>query len=130
MKLKFPVKTSQIGGGQMDAQGLGEAGTSLSATVEHDNDGTGSPEWSSGDGKKQRAKKEEQRRLQSFIGRPRKRKEATTKPLARQRDAQMATRATGSKPKIAGHVARAVSTVHRIYRFAIRFQIQITPKFV
>ena len=35
----------------MDAQDLGGAGTSLSATVEHDNDGTGSPEWSSGDGK-------------------------------------------------------------------------------
>ena len=113
----------------MDAQGLGEAGTSLSATVEHDNDGTGSPEWSSGDGKKQRAKKEEQRRLQSFIGRPRKRKEATTKPSARQRNAQTATRATGSKPKIAGHVASAVDTVHPNYRIAIRQNSQITLKF-
>ena len=35
----------------MDAQGSGRAGTSLSVMVEHDNDDTGSPEWSSGDGK-------------------------------------------------------------------------------
>ena len=65
----------------------------------NDNDGTGSPEWSSGDGKKQRAKKEEQRRLQSFIGRPRKRKEATPESFPCQRNAQTTTRAIGSKPK-------------------------------
>ena len=114
----------------MDTQGSGGAETSLTATVEHDNDGTGSPEMEQRRREKQRAKKEERRRLQSFIGQPRKRKEATTKPSARQRDAQMATRATGSKPKLAGGVAQAVDTVHNNYKFAIRFQIQITPKFV
>ena len=113
----------------MDAQGLGEAGTSLSATVEHDNDGTGSPEMEQWRREKQRTKKEERRRLQSFIGQPRKRKEATTKPLARQHDAQTATRATGSKPKLAGGVAQAVNTVHSNYKFAIRQISQITLKF-
>jgi len=78
---------------------------------------------------KQRAKKEERRRLQSLIGRPRKCKEATTKPSARQRDAQTATRATGNKPKLAGGVAQAVNTVHRNYKFAIRQNSQITLKF-
>ena len=32
--------------------------------------------------------------------------------------------------RIAGNVARAVNTVHRNYRIAIQFKIQITPKFV
>ena len=41
----------------MDAQGSGGAGTSLTATVEHDNDGTGSPEWSSGEGKTEQGRK-------------------------------------------------------------------------
>ena len=113
----------------MDAQGSGGAGTSLTATVEHDNDGTGSPEMEQRRREKQRAKKEERRRLQSFIGQPRKRKEATTKPSARQRDAQMATRATGSKPKLADGVAEAVNTVHNNYKFAIRQNSQITLKF-
>ena len=113
----------------MDAQGLGEAGTSLSAMVEHDNDGTSSPEMEQWRREKQRTKKEERRRLQSFIGQPRKRKEATTKPSARQRDAQTATRATGSKPKLAGGVAQAVNTVHNNYKFAIRQNSQITLNF-
>ena len=116
--------------GQIDAQGSGGAGISLSATVEHDNDGTGSPEMEQRRReKKQRTKKEERRRLQSFIGQPRKRKEATTKPSACQRDAQTATRATGSKPKLAGGVAQAVNTVHNSYKFAIRQNSQITLKF-
>jgi len=70
--------------------------------AEHDSDGTGSPEMSKVTGRKQSKGKEERRRLQSFIGQPRKRKEATTKPSARQRDAWTATRATGSKSKFAG----------------------------
>ena len=86
----------------MDAQGVGGAGASLSAMAEHDSDGTGSPEMSKVTGRKQSKGKEERRRLQSFIGQPRKRKEATTKPSARQRDARTATRATGSKSKFAG----------------------------
>ena len=113
----------------MDAQGSGGAGTSLSATVEHDNDGTGSPEMEQRRWEKQRTKKEERRRLQSFIGQPRKRKEATMKSSVRQRDVQTATRATGSKPKLAGGVAQAVNTVHSNYKFAIRQISQITLKF-
>jgi len=41
-----------------------------------------------------------------------------------------ATTTPGSKPKVAGGVARAVSTVQRIYRIAIHLNFQITPKFV
>ena len=41
-----------------------------------------------------------------------------------------ATTAPGSKPKVAGGVARAVNTVHRNYRIAIHFETQITPKFL
>ena len=59
----------------------------------------------------------------------RKLKEAMTKPSARQRDAQTATRSTGSKPKLAGGVAQAVNTVHSNYKFAIRQNSQITLKF-
>ena len=47
MQLEFPTKTSR----RLDAQGVSEAGTSLLATVEHNNDGAGSPEMSKGDGK-------------------------------------------------------------------------------
>ena len=42
---------------------------------------------------------------------------------------KMATTAPGSKPKIAGHVASAVDTVHPNYRIAIRQNSQITLKF-
>ena len=37
--------------GRLNAQGVSEARTSLSATVEHNNDGTGSPEMSKASGK-------------------------------------------------------------------------------
>ena len=43
---------------------------------------------------------------------------------------KMATRAPGSKPKVADDVARAVNTVHQNYRIAIQFETQITPKFL
>ena len=56
-------------------------------------------------------------------------KEATLQPLPYQRDAQTATHAIGSKPKLAGGVAQAVNTIHRNYRIAIRQISQITPKF-
>ena len=51
------------------------------------------------------------------------------KSSVRQRDVQTATRATGSKPKLAGGVAQAVNTVHSNYKFAIRQISQITLKF-
>ena len=43
---------------------------------------------------------------------------------------KMATRAPGSKPKVADDVARAVNTVPSNYRIAIQFESQITPKFL
>ena len=42
---------------------------------------------------------------------------------------KMATCVPRSKPKVTGDVARAVNTVPSNYRIAIRFKIQITPKF-
>ena len=60
----------------------------------------------------------------------RKLKEATTKPSPRQRDAQTATRTTGSKPKlVVGELVSAV-TVHRNYRIATRLISQFTPNFI
>ena len=79
---------------------------------------------------KQSKGKEERRLLQSFIGRPRKQGEATSESFPRQREAKAATRAPGTDQMVAGNVARAASTVHQNYRIAIRFKIQITPKFV
>ena len=80
--------------------------------------------------KKQSKGKEEWRRLQTFIGRPRKQGEATAAPFPCQREAKTATRVPRTDQKVAGNVARATSTVHQFYRIAICFQIQFTPKFV
>ena len=56
-----------------------------------------------------------------LITRPRKQEEATTESFPRQREAKAATRTPGSKPKVAGDVARAVNTVPPNYRIAICF---------
>ena len=50
-------------------------------------------------------------------------------PFPRQREAKTATRAPGTPKTVAGHVASAVNTVHKIYKFAIRQNSQITLKF-
>ena len=57
-------------------------------------------------------------------------KEAMTTPSLRQREAKDATRAPETPKTVADHVARAVNTVHQIYRIAIQFETQITPKFL
>ena len=81
--------------------------------------------------RKNRAREKEERRLlQSFIGRPRKQGEATAESFPRQREAKAATRVPGTPKTVAGHVARAVNTVHRNYKIAIQFETQITPKFL
>ena len=73
--------------------------------------------------RKNRAReKEEQRQLQSFIGRPRKQGEATAESFPRQREAEAATRTPGTDQKIDGNVARTVNTVPQNYRIAIRFK--------
>ena len=66
------------------------------------------------------SKGEGQRRWRLRLKRmARKLKEAASWPSPRQRDAQTATHATGSQPKLAGNVASAVDTVHSNYRNAI-----------
>ena len=45
-------------------------------------------------------------------------------------EAKATTRAPGTPKTVAGHVARAVNTVHQYYRIAIQFETQITPKFL
>ena len=112
----------------MDAQGLGEAGTSLSATVEHDNDGTGSPEWSSGDGKTEqeerrtaaapepyRAAKEVQGSHDEAFSAPTRRPDGHAHDW-KQAEARRRCSASGD-------------TVHNNYKFAIRQNSQITLKF-
>ena len=64
-----------------------------------------------------------------LITRPRKQEEATTESFPRQREAKAATRTPGTPKKVAGGVALAVNTVHSIYKFVIRQNSQITPKF-
>ena len=56
--------------GRSDAQGVGEAGASLSAMVEHNNDGTSSPEMKQWRRENRATENEKRRRLQSFKGWP------------------------------------------------------------
>ena len=74
-------------------------------------------------------RKERRRRRLGPNNTAQKLKEATLRPLPRQRDAQTAMRATGTPKKVTGGVAQAVNTVHQNYRIAIRQISQITPKF-
>ena len=74
-------------------------------------------------------RKERRRRRLGPNNTAQKLKEAALWPSPRQRDAQTATHATGSQPKLAGNVASAVDTVHSNYRNAIRQNSQITLKF-
>ena len=81
--------------------------------------------------RKNRAREKEERRLlQSFIGRPRKQGEATVESFPRQREAKATTRAPRTLKTVAGHVARAMNTVHQYHIIAIQFETQITPKFL
>ena len=115
--------------GWLGAQGIGEAWTGFAETAtalvrRQKLDGAAAAVT----GKQRRRENEERRRWLAY-NTTRKRKEATRKPSPCQRDAQTVTRATGSKPKLAGGVAQAVNTVHSIYKFAIRQNSQITLKF-
>ena len=109
--------------GQLDAQGVGGAGASLSATVEHNNDGTGSPEM-----KQWRRKNRAKGRGQTAMVQAIKDGQAAqgscamsfTAPARRQNSHD---RAWNAEEGNAGNVASAVDTVHSIYRNAIR------PKF-
>ena len=116
--------------GWLGVQGVGEAIERFAAMVETLQRRCELAGDEQGRREKQRMRKEERRRLQSFIGRPRKQGEATTESFPRQREAKAATRAPGTPKMVAGHVARAVNTVHRIYKIAIQFETQITPKFL
>ena len=80
-------------------------------------------------GKAEEEEKRRRRRL-GFYNATQKLKEATTEPFPCQREAKAATRAPGTPKMVAGHVARAVNTVHRIYKIAIQFETQIAPKFL
>ena len=80
-------------------------------------------------GKAEEEEKRRRRRLGSYNA-TQKLKEATTEPFLCQRDAKDGHDAPGTPKKVAGGVASTVDTVHSNYKFAIRFQIQITPKFV
>ena len=82
----------------MDAQGVSEAGTSLSATVEHNNDGAGSPEMSKATGKTEQEERAKTTAAQAIKG-AKKLEEATLWPSLHQRDAKTATTAPGTPKK-------------------------------
>ena len=67
--------------------------------VEHDNDGTGSPEWSSGDGKTEQEERAKTTAAQAIKG-AKKLEEATLWPSPRQRDAKTATTAPGTSKTV------------------------------
>ena len=54
--------------GQLDAQGVSEAETSLAATVEHNNDGAGSPEMSKASGKTKQGERAKTTAAQAIKG--------------------------------------------------------------
>ena len=54
--------------GRLDAQGVSEAGTSLSAMVEHNNDGAGSPEMSKAMGKTEQEERAKTTAAQAIKG--------------------------------------------------------------
>ena len=66
--------------------------------MEHDNDGTGSPEWSSDDGKTEQEERAKTTAAQAIKG-AKKLEEAALWPSPRQRDAKMATTAPGTPKK-------------------------------
>ena len=84
--------------GRLDAQGVSEAGTSLSATVEHNNDGAGSPEMSKASEKTEQGERAKTTAAQAIKG-AKKLEEAALWPLPRQRDAKTATTAPGTPKK-------------------------------
>ena len=106
--------------GLPNALGVGGAGASLSATVEHNNDGTGSPEmkqWR----RKNRARGRGQTATVQAIkdGQEAQGSYAMsfTAPVRRQNGHD---RAWNAEEGNAGNVASAVITVHNNYSFAIR----------
>ena len=84
--------------GRLDAQGVSEAGTSLSATVEHNNDGAGSPEMSKATGKTEQGERAKTTAAQAIKG-AKKLEEATLWHSPCQRDAKTATTAPGTPKK-------------------------------
>ena len=93
-------------------------------------DDKSSMEYGGGGGRKQRRKKNDDDGVSVFIMRLRSTRKPCMSLLHASATPKTATTVPRSKPKVAGDVARAVSTVHRIYRIAIRLKFQITPKFV
>ena len=79
-----------------------------------------------------KTEEEEKRRRRRFgtYSVAQKLKEATTEPFPRQRDIKDGHDTPGTPKKVAGGVARAVNTVQQIYKIAIQFETQITPKFL
>jgi len=115
--------------GWLDAQGYGGAGARFAETAtalsrRRELDGAAAVAT----GKTEEEEKRRRRRLGSN-NTAQKLKEATTEPFPRQCDAKDGHDMPGTPKKVAGGVASAMDTVHSIYKFAIRQNSQITPKF-
>ena len=115
--------------GWLDAQGCGGAEALFAETAtalgrRRELDGAAAAVT----GKTEKEEERRRRRLGSYNV-TQKLKEATTEPFPHQRDAKDGHDAPGTPKKVAGGVATAVNTIHSIYKFAIRQNSQITPKF-
>ena len=115
--------------GLPNAQGVGGAGASLSATVEHNNDGAGLPEMSKASGKTEQGERAKTTAAQAIKGGQEARGSCAMAFTALARRQNGHDRAWNAEEGNAGNVASAVDTVHKNYRFAIRQISQITPKF-
>ena len=114
---------------QPDAQGVGGAGASLSATVEHNNDGAGLPEMSKASGKTEQGERAKTTVAQAIKGGQEARGSCAVAFTAPARRQNGHNRAWNAEEGNAGNVASAMDTVHKNYRYAIRQNSQITPKF-
>ena len=115
--------------GRLDVQGVSKAKTSLAATGEHNNDGTGSPEMSKASGKTEQGERAKTTTAKPIKGGQEARGSCAVAFIAPARRKNGHDRAWNAEEGNAGNVASAVDTVHKNYRYAIRQNFQITPKF-
>ena len=115
--------------GQLDAQGVSEAKTSLAATGKHNNDGAGSPEMSKASGKTEQGERAKTTAARAIKGGQEARGSCAVAFTVPARCQNGHDHAWNAEEGNAGNVASVVDTVHKNYRNAIRQNSQITPKF-
>ena len=115
--------------GRLDAQGVSEAETSLAVTGKHNNDDAGLPEMSKASKKTEQGERAKTMAAQAIKGGQETRGSCAVDFTVPARCQNGHDRAWNAEEGNAGNVASAVDTVHKNYRYAIRQNSQITPKF-